>query len=221
MKKIIAIAIGMLFVPFTAFGMDTATDESMEGVQGQSGVAITVDDVLIYSEGDDEVWFQNNRGVEGEEAAVGLRDIEDSASLTFINAVLADPETGAVRAVTDSDYGLMMEYDELDTLYDSATGEGDYVHTPSALTIQVQNELAIMADAGAEDTAGVAIGLPTVEIYNEEGEAMDILMSTAADPTAGETGDEHRFGTLYTGGGGGMAILNGSLEIAPLSDYAD
>ncbi len=219
MKKIIAIAIGMLLVPFTAFGMETATDESMEGVQGQSGVAITVDDVLIYSQGDDEVWFQNNRDTD-EAAAVGLRDTEDSASLTFINAILADEEEGNVTFT--GDYGDKLDYGEqLDDLYDSATGgEDGYVHTPSALTIQVSNALPIIQEATGGEVAGVAIGLPTVEIYNEEGDAMDIMMSTAADPTAGEADDEHRFGTLYTGGGGGMAILSGSLEIAPLSDYA-
>jgi hypothetical protein len=41
MKKLLAIAVVLLMVPFTAFGLEMLTDDVMEDVTGQAGVTIT------------------------------------------------------------------------------------------------------------------------------------------------------------------------------------
>jgi len=197
MKKIIAIAIGMMLVPFTAFGMQTATDESMEGVQGQSGVAIAVDDIVIYEDrASEELWYSGGEG----DAYVGITWDEGSETMMHIDAL-------GEMAQLDTD----MTYDDF---------------TPQVLTIRTMEDLNIMSgeEDGTEVAAtGIEIGLPTVMITHEEeaGDIMTIGMLTEADSSEVAGSDfDATFGTLVTSDGDEsvMAILDGVVEIAPYSE---
>jgi len=226
MKKIIAIAIGMLLIPFTAYGMQTAGDESMDQVTGQSGVAIAIDDVMVHFSAS-ETWYQNNvidtdnNNEVTSSAAIGM--VEEGEELMFVNAVIGD---GASGVENTGDYGLFGAYDDLADLYNDATDD-TYAHSPSALTIHVSDDLAVMDQLGGDEVAGVQIGLPTVEIHTEGSMAMQLL-ANATEPAGGEAqspvgsergdGDTWSYGTLYSGSET-MAVLGGNLEIAPLEAY--
>ena len=43
MKKVLAIALAMMLVPFTAFGLEMLEDSTLDNVTGQAGVSINVD----------------------------------------------------------------------------------------------------------------------------------------------------------------------------------
>lgn len=58
MKKVLALALGMLLIPFTAFGLQVMSDADMENITGQSGVAISLNDIVIYNQGSNEIWYQ-------------------------------------------------------------------------------------------------------------------------------------------------------------------
>ncbi len=238
MKKITAIVAGLMLIPFTAFGMQTISEQEMDNVTGQSGVAITVDDVVIHSSGDDEIWYQNNiTGAADGEAAIGMVDA-GVESMMYVNAIVGVNEDGDAF-LHAGDWGH-------EGTYEALFGTGDYTEqqftydptedfSSNPLTVQVANvsdydtvmEAAIggatgeswsaFDAAGHDGTNAVIIGLPTVEIYNEGAEAMQLLISTEANPV-GETRETGAasFGTLYTGGDSSMAILDGRIEIAPL-----
>ena len=225
MKKIIAIAIGMLLIPFTAYGMQTAGDESMDQVTGQSGVAIAVDDVMVHFSAS-ETWYQNNvidtdnNNEVTSSAAIGM--VEEGEELMFVNAVIGD---GAGGVENTGDYGLFGAYDDLDDLYNDATDD-TYAHSPSALTIHVSDDLAVMDQLGGDEVAGVQIGLPTVEIHTEGSMAMQLLANATTDESpvghrrADEDGETWSYGTLYSGSET-MAVLGGKLNVAPLEAYVE
>ena len=57
MKKLALVLAFLLIVPGAAFGLEMMNDTSMDDVTGQSGVAITVDDVQIFMNIDRVAWL--------------------------------------------------------------------------------------------------------------------------------------------------------------------
>jgi hypothetical protein len=122
-----------------------------------------------------------------------------------------------------------MDYADLYELYAEAKS-ANYNHATriGALKITMLEELPIVAAAltsiGAPlgtQVAGVYIGLPSVEIYNQGMQAREILISVTDDQTdPGQGLQQTRYGTLWSNDGGGMAILGGKVEIMPLEGYA-
>lgn len=226
MKKVVSLLAVLMLIPFTAYGMQSMDQQEMSEVTGQSGVAITVDDVVLHESGS-EIWYQNNlEGAEGNmhSGAVGM--VEEGQQTTFINAIVeTDPAEGFESA---GNYGLEGEYDALpETSFDPDASE------PSPITIQV-GQMGVLAEAqgttsafvqsdeAKADATGVVIGLPTVEIHEEGSTAMQLLVSDSGNPTGDTRADDgvSSFGTLYSGGDT-MAVLDGRVEVTPVEEIAD
>ena len=99
MKKVLAIAL-MLLIPCTAFGMDVLTVDEMAEITGQSGVAISADDIKIFYSAS-ETWYQSasdgyaldnkRRSYHG---AIGLLG---GAEMFYVNAVMINGEGAGHR----------------------------------------------------------------------------------------------------------------------------
>lgn len=232
MKKVIALFAVMMLIPMTAFGMQSMDQQEMSEVTGQSGVAITIDDVVLH-ESASETWYQNDYSAKAAAmtasnstgyGSVGM--VESGEKLTMVNAIVGY-SGGSFDSV--GDYGLQGTYtfDGIDdTVYDPSTQ-----FSPNPLTIQVGQmdvlgyDLASGAQgsaftaAGHPEATGVVIGLPTVEIHEEGGTAMQLLVSDSGDPIGDTRADSgvSSFGTLYTGDST-MAVLDGRIEITPVEE---
>lgn len=245
MKKVLALALGMMLIPFTAFGMQTISEQEMDNVTGQSGVAIAIDDVKIYThDGASEMWYATSGAVgtdtyDAYDAAVGMVWDTDSYQMMHVNAIMYEGDASNAFTVDDlyspgrdlqGTYVADFNYSNMDT---NASGVENHL-VSSALTIRVDNEVPIISEAkgnmGRSGAAGVVIGLPTVEIFIEEGssDVFEIQIATGADgdplaganPLNGGAGEYYSFGTIYsTDGNSTMAILDGSVEIVPLESY--
>ncbi len=232
-----------MLIPFTAFGMQTISEQEMDNVTGQSGVAISLNDVMIYEElGGQELWYETTDPFAGEDAgsaAVGMIWDEGAATMMHVNAIMYDAGDEELYSPGRDLFG---DYDEMDGGFEASafmntidpdTGEYD-LFTSSALTITVTDDVAIIGEAldnaydliGGErdvDVTGISIGLPTVEIYAEDGswDIMQIAATTDA-PNADDRSLSGSFGTLYTTDGGSvMSVLDGNLEIVPLDNYVE
>lgn len=230
MKKVIALFAVMMLIPMTAFGMQSMDQQEMSEVTGQSGVAITIDDVVLHQSAS-ETWYQNTLQADttGDgnidtttQGAVGM--VESGEQLTMVNAIVGwDSNNNVFESA--GDYGLQGSYtfNGIDT-YDPGT---DF--SPSPLTIQVgqfgplaslEGTTSAFAAAGHTQATGVVVGLPTVEIHQEGATAMELLVSNSANPI-GDTRDPANgvssFGTLYTGDST-MAVLDGRIEITPVEE---
>ena len=88
MKKVLALAVAMLLIPFTAFGLEMMSDSDMESITGQSGVAISLDNIQLYQDSaGSELWFETALNSSASLAAVGLVYEEGSARYLFLNKV--------------------------------------------------------------------------------------------------------------------------------------
>lgn len=213
MKKAIALAVCLILIPFTAFSMEMVSDEEMEQVTGQSGVAITIDDLKIYTHnGKEQMWYETG------DAAIGTVYEDESYQMMHVNAIVGDGE-GNFTETGGGDRDLQGTYDdEWDYNNDGSSFQ------PSALTITVKDELDTFEDAGVTGVEGVEIGLPTVEVFTEEGskDVFDINVTTDSNPLDSDTSkdDTFSYGTIHSSAGDSTtAILDGQLEIAPLDAY--
>lgn len=204
--------------------MEAVSEAELAGVTGRSGVAITIDDAKIYQHhGGEELWYQT------EDAAVGIDYHGESRRMIHVNAIVAD-ENGGIDQDGGGDRGLQGTYAgdfDFANSVDRDTGEEIFTFRP--LTIKADDSLATLSEiTGGGEVAGVAVGLPTVEIFtgndsrdifNVIKDVFDIRVSTHDDPVEG--GDnEWSYGTIhYTCGNGTLAILDGNLEIAPIEAY--
>jgi len=196
MKKVLALALGMLLIPFTAFGMQTMSETDMDSVTGQSGVAISISNVQIYSDGADDLWYETEVEFEGETQAVGILS-GNTASFTFVNAI-ADPaailDNSIDGTVVDGDgvYNTTLLGESGNLMlrgnYASLGGDdGIFEDAEAAEDVGVRRDAAVLSIrvvdnansvfpgkantdmADEDDFAAIEIGLPTMEIYNPEG----------------------------------------------------
>jgi hypothetical protein len=93
MKKLLAIAIVLMMVPFSAFAMETISDSDMDNVTGQAGVSISISNVKIYQT-IDSLAFVDTDGVAalgGAGGAIGLANFKSAMTIDgFVNGVDAD-----------------------------------------------------------------------------------------------------------------------------------
>lgn len=208
MKKAIIFALCLLLIPAVTFAMQPISEAEMDGITGQSGVSIVIDDVQIYQHlSGQELWYQDTSD---DGASVGFVYDTDSYSMIYVNAITPD---GDDDGIPDGMGDTMVMSENYVTNYDFSS------FTASAMTIDVTsaltNSTALNSDAAV---AGVAIGLPTVEIYFAAGsrDVMDIQISTAGNPLDGTTDQEFSMGKIYqTPGDQTMAVLGGNIEISP------
>ncbi len=225
MRKVIALFAAMMLLPMTAFGMQSMDQQEMSEVTGQSGVAITIDDVVLH-ESASETWYQNTY-TDGDgnllsQGAVGM--VESGEQLTMVNAIVGYDSDAFQNA---GNYGLQGEY-SFDGIDAYAPGD-DFVASPLTIKVGqfgalagVEGTTSAFAQAGHTDATGVVVGLPTVEIHEDGATAMELLVSNNANPI-GDTRDPatgvSSFGTIYTGEST-MAVLDGRIEITPVEELS-
>lgn len=209
MKKAIICALCLLLIPAVTFAMQPISEAEMDGITGQSGVSIVIDDVQIYQHlSGQELWYQDTTADTG--ASVGFVYSTDSYSMIYVNAITPAADASSAPNGLGSTDVMSTNYV---TDYDFSG------FTASAMTIDVSSALQnSSALNGGTDVAGVAIGLPTVEIYYAAGsrDIMDVQISTAGNPLDGATDQEFSMGKIYqTPGDQTMAVLSGNIEISP------
>lgn len=235
MKNIQLLAFIMVFllVPAAAYCMEPLPESDMQDISAASGVAITIDDIVIHQSGMD-LWYANQvSGADGGSAAIGLAS--DSETLLLVNA-LTGMDTDSETLESAGKYGATGNYQEL-LSGKFAFGPDDF--EPRALTITVADVSAYDAAmrqsrgdpagkswstldaAGYSDAEAVIIGLPTIEISYRDAGGTQILMTSADNPVGKrrDDPDTYSFGTLYSGipfMDDTLAILDGRIEIAPV-----
>lgn len=239
MKKVLALAVAMLLIPFTAFGLEMMSDGDMASITGQSGVAISIDNVQVYQEtGGRELWFETKLGVNGEgaAAAVGLVYSEGSAQFLFLNKV-SNPwgltgggsllGTVSSGSIPTSNRLLRGNYEPLAAMSDQLLRQGMRLDA-SVLSIRVaqNNDYTSVFGPFTTTFAGssyVEIGLPTLEIVGVRGNvqalqiyivgdgAYDTSVGTLGPIGAGDVAGSARYsvGTLYTTDAGTTTTILG------------
>jgi len=209
MKKVLALALGMLLIPFTAFGMQTMDEAAMDSVTGQSGVAISVDNIGIYSTGE-TTWYQGGEG----NAWFGITAGDEITRIDFMaNPLDMDPETGEMGIGTFAS--------------DATYGYGD----PSALMIQTSDQAIFVEDPEGEDDTtipGVKITLGTLKIRTfagDEATEFGVGMSDDGETNvpgefAGSENGDWTYGRISSTDGE-TRVLGGSIAIVPAQAYLD
>jgi len=212
MKKVLVLALGMLLIPFTAFGMQAMTDSDLESITGQSGVAISLENVQVYThQQGEEIWYETSGN------AVGIV-FDDDQSYSYIYVTTLDYTGGDLDTLSDlarGNYGPITG--------DELTPDG-MPQEPRVLTIRVKDDTdgdRLFFDP-ADDISFVEIGLPTLEIVAEEGaqEIMSIYVVSETNPidldlaNDPDSGDDWRIGRIHTTDGESTtAIFGGRVGI--------
>jgi hypothetical protein len=189
MKKLLAIAIVLMMVPFTAFSMETISDSDMDNVTGQAGVSISLDNVKIYQliEG---ISYTDTDGLgDATGATGGTISIDNIEQVITLNAI-----GGEAMMATDGAQERMAKY--------ATAGFA----APKALTIDIAaitDDVKIAAMGGS--TTAIVIGLPTLEITVSEF-SFDLSLQSG-------TNAAQSFGTFVIGNQT-VAILSGTIIIA-------
>lgn len=204
MKKLalITAAAMILLAPMSSFALEAMSADSMKSATGQAGVTIGIDDVILYQNTGNTV-YKDNDGTDGTAAGVQLTGAE---SLLFINAVVAD-------ATITGTYDTQMNYGAMLAAAKNVGGTNmGLTLTPAALTIDVGtcDLLTAITTSTTDRIAGVVIGLPTLEIYD----ALAAKNQVISLVQSGATNDTEEFIEIQQTGSV-MAILGGTLEIAP------
>jgi len=239
-KKILALALGMLILPLSAFGMQEMDEARMASVTAQSGVAIAFENIQIYTdEPNREIWFITKPGYGLDDAAVGLVWGENNSSYTFINMIgspLALIEEGddseGLGQPGPGNNLLRGNYQGLNDMGDDLLGLG--VRTvPLVMTVRVaphQEDIVFGSiENGLDGGAFIEIGLPTIEIYQlSTGEAIQAFVTSErvddpADPRDGLFSDAHVYsmGTVWLDNSDATtAILGGRVGITSFGSLA-
>lgn len=117
MKKLVLVAAIMMFVPFSAFALDTMDDDSLDKVTAQEGVTITFDNVVIKQTPADVAWSDSDGiteasnqgrvyvayGTSGSDTITITQDLTiDVATTTTALIVDAGADTAAGATADDS-----------------------------------------------------------------------------------------------------------------------
>ena len=225
MKKVLVLALGMLLIPFTAFGMQAMSDSDMESITGQSGVAISLENVQVYSHvGGEEIWFETSGN------AVGLVYEEEDQNFNYLYVTTLDFTSGDPYDIALWGEGGLARgnYDGLATLNPNQYG---MPQDPRVLTIRVTNTDELAGDRMFFDSADVPyveIGLPTLELYELEGsqDIMSIYVVSDTNPLdldlSANPDADLRIGRIHTTGGGSTtAIFGGRVGITAYGNVDD
>jgi hypothetical protein len=157
MKKILAVALTLMLIPFSAFGLEMLEDSTLDNVTGQAGVSIATDvlmdvhfDTIAWGDSDgidadttDSAGWVGITGLDISQLRVKIRD--DLAAANFMNAPGAnwtDIQLFTIDVATDT--------------------EGTYVHmllgTQQVTFDYMDGEVVLGADATTLGTAGEVLG---------------------------------------------------------------
>lgn len=87
MKKLVLAAAIMMLVPFSAFALDSMTDEALDKMTAQEGVTITFENVVINQEAADMAWTDGD-GIDGDTTAGTVYIAQDGSTVTTITGSL-------------------------------------------------------------------------------------------------------------------------------------
>jgi len=86
MKKLVLAAI-MMLVPFSAFALDSMTDDALDKMTAQEGVTITFENVVINQEAADMAWTDGD-GLDGDTTAGTVYIAQGGDTVTTITGSL-------------------------------------------------------------------------------------------------------------------------------------
>lgn len=242
MRKILAIAVAVMLLPFTAFGLEMLADDVLSDVTGQAGVSIAVDDIKLFQH-IESLRYTDNDGLGGASgaASIGIADLSMMVDINGVTKLDANGNPYSPNRDVLGDYasyktpaGAAYNFNN----YDLDENGTDEVFAPRALTIDVSDTLPVLSEAAATkaaagiapyasspvtNVAGVQIGLPTVEVHmsaltfditvESKGSAINTSIKDADGNVLVETG-KNSFGNISIGNQT-LLILDGVIEIAP------
>jgi len=194
MKKFIAIAAILMLVPFTAFGLDVLSDETMGDVTGQAGVSISIDNVQLDFQMDYFSWGD----ADGFEATTGKAALDGFVNVSGITVKgividkMAVGNSGLPTIATTPYLVTGTTTTAMDFSY-SATAP-DLTGDLQALTIDVGQNAGVDRDGNFGTYTMVRIGIPTLTIFVNEIDPFAIRLDT----TYGTGGNE--LGSIALGG---------------------
>jgi len=242
-KLVLSLVLGasLAIVP-SAFALKAMTADSMKDTTGQAGVSIVVDDIIIFQSSAATTTYTDIDGVD--QTNGGSITIAKDMPLGVITTLRAVFDMGNRGGFLQHSYGAILSangisntgmgmngvasVDDARFVYGNSVG---YIAKP--ITIDVAGALDCasygfsMNVGGANYTAygptgenqvkiaGISIGLPTIEINKIElGDTTTII--TANSTTAGlANNDGEEFIRITKEGQSTIAILGGTVEIAP------
>ena len=227
MKRIAIVLALSLLLPLNALALQSLSTDDMDGITGQAGVSIAIDDVIIY-QNIESISYTDLGGTTDDYATpadnvAGAINISNLYMMVNINAITSLDADGLPvspgRAVTgtwaDADGNALFNFNNTDV-----TGDGiSDVFIAKALTIDVgtlavlsagaTNNATIKAGTATELTmAGVQIGLPTMEI-TQTALTFDVTVTSEGAHNNGAS-----YGQIHIGQNT-MGVLDGVIEIAP------
>jgi hypothetical protein len=224
MKKILAMAVVLMMVPFSAYALEMLTEEVMDEVTGQAGVSIAVDDVKIFQHITSLEYTDSDGAFIGDAAgSVGIANLKMMVNINAITSLdgsglpVSPGQSAVFGDYTDPSYATF-DFSNADTdgdgLYDAFEARPIKIDVGNcaALTAGLTNNNATLYGGllPSVNVAGVVIGLPTVEIHQSALE-FDVVLTQAGSANADGGGT---FGTISIGEQT-VSLLGGTLEIAP------
>ena len=189
MKKVLAIVLAMMLVPFTAFGLEMLEDSTLDNVTGQAGVSINLD-VQVDATIDAAAWGDSD-GIGAEGGYVGMSDMvitnlrvraREDWALSGNPALIGQLQFLTIDVASDATYGgttfVRINPGTFDITMESFTGDvalsgdtaldevmGTMFMTDMLVRFEPNNRIDIMAHGGS----GVTIDF---------GLLMDVSMGT-------------------------------------------
>ncbi|BCS95562.1 hypothetical protein DSLASN_11940 [Desulfoluna limicola] len=223
-KSVLSLMVGaaLMIAPLTASALTPMTADGMKDATGQAGVSIAIDGVKL------ETWVGKTRytdddGIKTGETLTGGASvfISEKHSVKYFNAITNGNLSDKAKSTLVT-AGFYTDNASVAALTNDTTGNlptGSATFAAHALSIDVGTCTALSDgltnNYGAALVAGVVIGLPTLEIVTEA-DSYYVGIESNADATGDPVADNS--GGVFIKiekGNSVMAILGGTLEIAP------
>ncbi len=223
MKRLTGIiaAATIALAPLSASALEVMNDKAMNDVTAQAGVSIAIDDVILY-QNVEETRYTDTDGIGA--LSDSLNDSPASIIIgekTAVKVLNAIAPTNLVPTAMIGDLGASHEYNETDidgtSIGANINVAGTAMWSASPLTIDIGHATLIsiatdISDGSLDhdvDTAGVVIGLPTLEITTTSDTYSIGIAKSDADLDTTNTLIQVEKGAST------LAILGGHVEIAP------
>lgn len=153
MKKMLAIALALMLVPFTAFGLEILEDSTLDSVTGQAGVSIATD--VIMDVHFDTVAWGDSDGIDADatdsEGWVGITDLDITNLRIKIRDDLAAANFSGASGAAWTDIQLFT----IDVATDT---EGTYVHMLLGTQQVTFDTMDGIVELGADTNLGDVLG---------------------------------------------------------------
>lgn len=210
-------------LPSRLLAMEELADQSLDQVQGQSGISLVVDDVQLYwhIQG---LWYTDSDGLGTSSAPGASIGIPELKTMIQVNAITSATSSNVTDGSQLQSIGRPLQGDYSSAQYNFNNNIDRTAFMAKPLTIDVTDKLSVLSAAAAYNSgdvnariAGVMIGLPTVEIVIAPltfGIAINDTTPLDGSNTLTATNKDSSYGTISMGQWT-LVILDGVLEIAP------